>query len=199
MKFPLLAVATLALAAGAASAQPPAPADGPHGRRRGPGGFGLLEFDANADGKLTKAEFDAAQRARFTKIDANKDGTATAEEFQTARKAEGEARRAEMTGTHFAALDTDKNGQVSQSEFAARSPRPDGHKGPRHGGRGPGMGGRPGIDGAKLPGRRDADADGKMTFAEFSAPGAEAFARADTNKDVTVTITELQVMKPGGN
>ena len=38
-----------------------------------------------------------------------------------------------------------------------------------------------------------------MTFAEFSAPGAEAFARADTNKDGTVTITELQAVKPGRN
>jgi len=199
MKFRLLAVATLALAAGAASAQPPAPADAPHGLGRGPAGFGLLEFDANADGKLTKAEFDAAQRARFTEIDVNKDGTATAEEFQTVRKAKGEARRAEMTRTRFAALDTDKNGQVSQSEFAAGSARPDGYKGPRHGGRGPGMAGRPGLDGAKLPGQRDADADGKMTFAEFSAPGAEAFARADTNKDGTVTITELQAVKPGRN
>ncbi len=199
MKFHLLAVATLALAAGVASAQPPAPADPSHGHGRGPAGFGLLEFDANADGKLTKAEFDAAQRARFTKIDANKDGTATAEEFQMARKAEGEARRAEMTRTRFAALDTDKNGQVSQSEFAAGAPRPDGYKGPRHGGRGLGMSGRPGLDGAKLPGRRDADADGRMTFAEFSGPGAEAFARADTNKDGTVTITELQAMKPGRN
>ena len=61
MKYRIIAAATLALFAGAASAQPPGE-DGPRGR--GPGGFGLLEFDTNADGKLTKAEFDAAQRAR---------------------------------------------------------------------------------------------------------------------------------------
>lgn len=200
MKFRLLAVATLAVAAGAASAQPPA-AGGPRGP--GPGGFGLLQFDANADGRLTKAEFDAAQRTRFNTIDANKDGTATAEEFQAARKAEVEARRAEVSKTRFAALDTDKSGQLSQNEFAAAPPRGDGAKGDRHGGRGHRMdirgGGRPllaGPDGAsKRAGRGDADADRKITFAEFSARGAEAFAQADTNKDGTVTIAELQAMK----
>lgn len=203
MKFRLLAVATLALAAGAASAQPPV-ADGPHGRSPGPGGFGLLQFDANADGKLTKAEFDAAQHARFNTIDANKDGTATPEEFQTARKAEAEARRAEVSKARFAVLDTDKSGQLSQNEFAAGPPRADGTKGDRHGGRGHRMdirgGGRPplaGPDGApKRAGRGDADADGKITFAEFSARGAEAFARADANKDGTVTIAELQALRP---
>ncbi len=60
-------------------------------------------------------------------------------------------------------------------------------------------GGRPPVgapDGApKRAGRGDADADGKITFAEFSARGAEAFARADANKDGTVTIAELQAMK----
>lgn len=199
MKFRLLAVATLALAAGAASAQP-LRADGPRGRGPGPGGFALLQFDANADGKLTKAEFDAAQRARFNAIDANKDGTATAEEFQAARKAEAEARRAEISKDRFAALDTDKNGQLSAAEFAAGPPRGAGVKGDRHGGRGHRMdirgGGRPALaapSGApKRAGRGDADADGKVTFAEFSARGAEAFARADTNKDGTVTIAELQ-------
>jgi len=189
MKFRLIAIATLALTAGAASAQPPVA--GPRGP--GPGGFGLLEFDANADGKLTKAEFDAAQQARFNKIDANKDGTATREEFQAAHKADAEARRAEMSKARFTALDTDKSGQLSQSEFAAGGPGHDGDKGHRRGG--PGAHKGPGPDG---PRRASADGDGKMTFAEFSARGAEAFARADANKDGVVTISELQALKPGG-
>ena len=205
MKYRIIAAATLALFAGAASAQPPGE-DGPRGR--GPGGFGLLEFDTNADGKLTKAEFDAAQRARFNKIDANKDGTATSEEFQTSRKADAEARRAEMSKVRFAALDTDKSGQISPAEFAAAGPGRDGYKGHHRGDRDGRKGAGPGPDGprrasadgpdaVKRAGPQDADRDGKVTFAEFSARGAEAFARADTNKDGTVTISELQTLRPG--
>jgi Ca2+-binding EF-hand superfamily protein len=41
-------------------------------------------------------------------------------------------------------------------------------------------------------GPADADNDGKLTFAEFTAHPTEAFTRADTNKDGTVTIAELQ-------
>ena len=205
MKFRLFAAAAIALAAGAASAQPPGGSDAVRqGRGHGPGGFGLLEFDANADGKLTKAEFDAAQRARLNLIDANKDGTATTEEFQAARKAAGDARKADMIKTRFTALDTDKNGQISQAEFAAGAPGRDGSKGgPQGGGRhgkGAGPGGpqaAAGPDGTKRAGRQDADRDGKVTFSEFSAGGLEAFNRADANKDGTVTVAELQAMKPG--
>lgn len=201
MKIRLMVVAALALTAGAASAQPPA-----DGGLRGPrpGGFGLLEFDANADGKLTKAEFETAQRARFNRIDANKDGTATPEELMAARKADAEARRAEMSKARFSALDTDKNGQISQSEFAESRPGPDGHshRADRGGHKGPGPNGprrarADGPDAVKSAGPRDANRDGKVTFAEFSARGAEAFARADANKDGTVTISELQALKPG--
>lgn len=208
MKFYLLAATTLALVSGAAVAQPP----GHDGRGPGGhGGFGLLEMDANADGKLTKAEFDAAQRTRFTAIDANKDGSATREEAQAHRQAAMETHRAEAATARFTALDTDKNGQISQAEFAAG--KPDGGKdggrgmrgghGPRGAGGPPPMAGGPragGPAGAPADGRAgpaDADSDGKVTFAEFSARALEAFNRADTNKDGTVTIAEIQASKPG--
>ncbi|MFT3724684.1 MAG: EF-hand domain-containing protein [Hyphomonadaceae bacterium] len=223
MKLRLAAVAVLALAAGAASAQPPVgghPGPGGHG----PGGFGLLQFDTNADGKLTKSEFDAALRARFDKIDANKDGSATREEFQAFRKTEMEAHKAARAKERFAELDKDKNGQLSQAEFVAGVPDHDQHG--FHGGDGPRppMGGPPprfmadagprgfgpegrfkpgGPDqkpdaGPKRAGPLDADADGKVNFAEFSAGPLAAFARADANKDGTVTIAELQALHGGG-
>ena len=176
-QLPLLALATLALA-GAAAAQPPG---------RGPGGpFSLLAMDTNADGKLTRAEFDAGQRAHFAEIDTNKDGTAAPEEFRKFR----ETKRAEMSKIRFDAIDKDKNGQVSQAELAAANDDKAGPEGPRghHGrGRDHGAHGKRGGDDAAKP----------VSFTEFSARALEGFTRADANQDGTVTISELQALKPG--
>jgi len=180
IKLPLIALVTAALA-GAAVAQPPGSGPG-----RGPGGaFGLLALDANGDGKLTRTEFDAGQRARFAELDANKDGTATPEEFKTFH----DSKRAEMSKIRFQAADSDKNGQLSQAEIAAAKDAKASPDGPRgHHGHGKGRG-----DHGKRGG-----ADAKpVSLTEFSARGLEAFTRADANKDGTVTITELQAMKPG--
>ncbi len=185
-KLPLIALATLALA-GAAVAQPPG-GPGPGGRHGGP--FGLLAMDTNADGKLTRAEFDAGQRARFAEIDANKDGSATPEEFRKFHEAKGAEMKAELSKARFEALDKDKNGQLSPAEMAA-GPGKDGRDGPR------GEHRQHGKDRGEH-GRRGGDDDAKpVSFTEFSARGAEAFTHADANKDGTVTIAELQALKPG--
>jgi hypothetical protein len=196
--LPLTAI-VLALAAGSAAVAQqgaPAPLKGDHRGHGGPGGFGLLQFDANADGKLTKAEFDNAQRTRFNELDGNKDGFATREEMQAAF----DARRANGGKERFAILDTDKNGQLSASEFEAareRGPGPDGPR-MRMGGRGgPDGPGRPGGPGGFGRGGPDADNDGRISFAEFTARGSEGFARADANKDGTVAIAELQALPSG--
>lgn len=194
MKLPLIALAVASVTfAGVAIAQP----------HRGPGpaagGFGILQHDANGDGRLTRAELDAAQKARFDAIDTNKDGAATPEEFKAFRDGQSAERREEFVKTRFAALDTDNNGQISPAEFAAPAKDRDG-RGMRDGRKG-GHGG-PGLHragkrggGDALPG--DANNDGKISLAEFGARGAEAFARADANKDGVVTVTELQALRPG--
>ncbi len=180
-KLPLIALAAAAFA-GVASAQPPGPGRG-HG-----GPFGLLAMDSNGDGKLTRAEFDAAQRANFAQIDANKDGSATPEEF----KAFHDAKRAEMSKTRFDAVDQDKNGQLSQAELEAAKDGKVGRGEHRGGHRGDYRRGKD-HDGH---GKRDDDAK-PVSLTEFSARAVEAFTRADASKDGTVTIAELQAMKPG--
>lgn len=177
------AVAAVALVS-VAIAQPP-------GRGPGAAGFALLQHDANGDGRLTRAEFDAAQKARFERVDANKDGTATPAEFKASREAQAGAIRAAAESERFDEFDTDRNGQLSRAEFSSRpalSGR-DGHQ--RH------DGGRRGGRNGPGPGKRaDANADGTVTQGEFSARGAEVFTKADANKDGVVTVTELQAIGP---
>lgn len=197
MKRTLLLACISAIAAGLAPAVSAQAPGGPHGPGHvgaghggpGPAGFGLLQFDANADGRLTRAEFDAAQKARFDEIDADKDGSATREEMRAAMK----AGRDKAQKARFTALDTDRNGQLSESELKAApegGPRGRGPGGPRGG---PGKGDH--AQGERIGG--DADKDGEFTFAEFTARPSEMFTRADANKDGVVTIAELQANAPG--
>lgn len=67
----------------------------------------------------------------------------------------------------FAALDTNRDGQLSADEL----------KGPRA---------------ARMIGRVDTDKNGKITQAEFRAAAASRFARADTDRDGTIEAGERQ-------
>lgn len=56
------------------------------GHHGGPGGKMMEKADANGDGSVSKAEFDAAHMAMFDKADANRDGKVTREERHAAFK-----------------------------------------------------------------------------------------------------------------
>ena len=180
------AVGAIALVS-VAIAQPPGRGPG------GPGGFALLQYDSNADGRVTRAEFEAAQKARFDSIDANKDGSATSAEFKARREAQTDQWMAEAVTARFNALDADNNDQLSRVEFAARTEADE--RDERGDGRGPGRDGH-GRHHKGPAERADANADGTVTLSEFSASGAEVFAKADVNKDGAVTVTELQSLRP---
>lgn len=195
----LIAAGSMTALAGLAIAQPPG--------RAPDAGFGIFALDANADGKVERSELVASQKARFDVIDTNRDGQAQPEEFKAFHEQARAAHAQEAAASRFAALDKDGSGQISQAEFSAamqeRGDRTGGRRGP---GRdismsgpagGPGKGGR-GPDAVKERGvRGDVDADGKVSFTEFSARALAAFDRADTNKDGVVTISELQASRPG--
>jgi len=71
--------------------------------------------DADGDGAMTRAEFDAQRAARFADIDADGDGALSQDELAAHREAKWAERRARM----FNELDADDDGAISKAEFAA--------------------------------------------------------------------------------
>lgn len=127
----IAAAAMAALAAGVASAQP-APGGGRFAAM-------IAEADANHDGDITRAEFDAARSAHFTTMDADHNGSLSASEMPHwgggAAPAGGDAQH--MRG------DANGDGSVSRAEWDA--------------------------DGARLFARLDADGNGVISQAEVQA------------------------------
>jgi Ca2+-binding EF-hand superfamily protein len=78
-------------------------------------------LDADGDGKLTKAEVDAARGKPMLLLmaDANKDGVVTKEELAKAFAGRGN----QVSDRVFAALDADKDGKISAAEWQAAGER----------------------------------------------------------------------------
>ncbi|MBT8455508.1 MAG: EF-hand domain-containing protein [Alphaproteobacteria bacterium] len=135
-------VMTLLIAALASTALvvPMAEARGPQG---GPVSFET--FDADGDGKVTQAEFDAFRATRFAERDTDGDGFLSAEEIAASMQREMGPRAERMIermdangdgliapdelgprgdrGNMIARLDTDGDGAVSEEEFEAMKMR----------------------------------------------------------------------------
>lgn len=146
------------------------------------GGMKAADYE---QGPVTRAEAQTRAAAMFKKMDANNDGVLTA--------ADREARMAERRAKAFAAMDTDKNGQISRDEFMAY--RQGGKDGAKGSGKGYGKGERGHHGGRMLAGMADADKDGRITQAEFVAAALARFDKADTNKDGTVSVEERKAMQ----
>jgi hypothetical protein len=99
-------MAVLSLCAGTALAQ-------------GPGGGAQFwaSADANKDGAVTKAEFDASRTARFTAQDANKDGFLVQAEMAPPPGAGGPPPGG--GGGFGMRADADGDGKISKAEFLA--------------------------------------------------------------------------------
>ena len=149
---------------------------------------------ADQDGNriVTKAEAMAAADAVFAKMDANADGTLN------------DSDKTAMLAKRFAAIDTDKNGAISQAEFAAAHDMRGEHRADRrekrmeHGK----MGKRHGREGGRagpmdMMARADSNGDKAISQSEFRAAAEARFAKADTNGDGSITRDERKAGRKG--
>ena len=151
-----------------------------------------MKADADGNGTITRAEAQNRADRMFAKMDVNNDGALT--------DADREARRAAMRTKMFDALDADKSGQISKTEFM--SFKHDGKRGD-HARMGKGMGhdgdhdrmGKGRRGGMMMMGKADTNNDGSISKAEFTSAAMSRFARADANNDGTVTAEERKAAR----
>lgn len=138
----------------------------------------------DADMSRSAAEQRAAEA--FQRMDANGDDKVDSADREARHKA------------HFDRIDADGNGSLSYAEFAAmhgkqggeRAGRSGKHDGPRMGMRGMRSGHAMGMHGIS-----DADKDGTLTQAEFTAAALARFDAADVDKNGTLTAAERKAQR----
>jgi Ca2+-binding EF-hand superfamily protein len=136
---------------------------------------------ALAQGPVTLSQMEASVKERFAKVDTNGDGFID--------KTEADAARDRMRDARFQAMDGNKDGALSQSEFEQA-----GSYGGRRGGGMRHRGGMGGQGGSAFAGA-DTNSDGKISLSEALARPTEHFKRMDTNNDGTVTMEERQAAR----
>lgn len=130
--------------------------------------------------EMTRAQAEQRAATAFARMDVNGDGKLDA------------ADRAAKQQARFDRLDTDSNGQLSPAEFTARPDRAErGEQGQRPRRRGHHGGGM--MHMARMA---DANGDGAISQAEFTAGALTMFDRADANRDGTVTPDERRAARP---
>lgn len=100
----------------------------------------VADYDADKDGEVTRAEFDAGRTARFAATDANGDGWVSEAEYLAEYEVRLDAklatsdesaedkishRQREIRQTHvrFGVLDADKDGKMTKAEYDASGAR----------------------------------------------------------------------------
>ena len=142
-------------------------------------GVALAQDGPGRNAQLTRAAAQEHAAAAFTRMDANGDGKVDAADREARHKA------------HFNRIDADGNGAVSYEEFSAQHGKRDG----RRAGRGDRPEGeRMGMRGG-MRGMADADKDGTLTQAEFTAAALARFDAADADKNGTVTAAERKAQR----
>lgn len=171
-------------------------------QERGP--HGPFQFDANNDGVLTRQEFTTGHAARFAEMDANHDGQLARGEgrMRHHRGQDGGGGHHMMGhrrghGEHMERADANNDGNITREEFLARPTEMFNRLDDNHDGV---------IQASERPQRRehraggerhhnmDADNNGTISPAEFTAMGGQMFDRMDANRDGRVTREEADAM-----
>lgn len=189
------ALASTAIAGVAVAGQDTAPTTAGQGGRVG----GMMAADANGDGRVDRAEFQARTDARFQRMDLDHDNRISPDERRhgplrrpaaqgaamrpTAGRTVDQAQFRRQSMRAFDRMDTNHDGVIDATELAAMRDlmrfRMAGRAG--HGGQGGAMGG-PGRSGGGTM-RADADRDGRVSRDEFMADARQRFDRRDGNHD----------------
>ncbi len=131
----------------------------------------IHDYDADHDGKVTRAEFDAGRTARFRATDVNADGWLSEVEYvgeyrarleqqlaesyrDEEKKTEERQRQLRQAHVRFGVLDRDKDGKMTSAEYNA--------------------------SGERAFVEQDADKDGTITAADVAATEAKRAAHRDS-------------------
>ena len=131
---------------------------------------------SEADKKIPKAEVVANADKEFAEVDTNKDGKMSRTEIETFQRAVAVEMATARNKAVFAALDADKNGQVSAAEFAKLNS------------------GTPKVDPSNVL-KIDTNKDGQVSLAEHRAATLATFTQFDTNKDGSLTAAEVKAAR----
>lgn len=126
---------------------------------------------------IARAQFLASMDGEFRRMDADKNGQVSRAELEQTQQQQAVATAEARNRAQFIQLDTNRNGQLSQAEFAKLVSPP------------------PIANAQPLLARMDGNRDGQVSLVEYRAATLANFDRLDTDKDGTVTPTE---MKAGG-
>ena len=209
----LVGAGGLALAQQAGSSGPDAPP--PHAR--------FFEADANHDGAVSRAEFDAFRTAEFARLDANHDGSVSREERRAAHP-EGHGHHGQHDGDcgrggpggrewgegrhgdHLERADANHDGNITREEFLAGPTRMFDVLDANHDGvisADERASARQRMDGERREAREhrphpDANNDGLLSRTEWNQAGAAMFDQLDANHDGRVTEQEAEAARPHG-
>ena len=122
---------------------------------------------------ISRAMVVANAESEFKKVDTNNDGQMSRVEIETFQTASAVEMLTARNKAVFAALDADKNGQISAAEFAKLNSAP------------------PKVDATNVL-RIDSNKDGKISLAEHRGATIATFTQFDTNKDGALSAAEVQ-------
>jgi hypothetical protein len=123
---------------------------------------------------VPRTAFIQTMDAEFRKMDADKNNLVTGTEIEQFQRAVSYLEAQARVRTLFAQLDTDRNGQLSPTEFGKLAVAPAPPKA------------------APILGQADLNRDGKITLVEYRTAKLANFDRMDTDKDGIVSLAEMK-------